>query len=140
MIPSICQQVVFCCFFFRKIEGLPIPDSPGGDVIQLQSFPNRKGSSSYYSLVASESTSDRDRRPDGAEEPEMAMGERRYSKTSMRKSADNLLSSHSRLQQIPERQPLMHSGYHQPESPESPPPYKIGERQRPFDNKVVVCS
>ena len=99
-------------------------------MIQLQAFPSRKGSSSYYSLGASESTSDRDRRPDGAEEPDVAMGERRYSRSNMRKSADTLLSSHSKLQQIPERQPLMHSGYHQPESRES-------VHQRPYDNKVV---
>lgn len=112
----------------RKIESQPIPDSPGGDVIQLQAFPSRKGSSSYYSLGASESTSDRDRRPDGAEEPDVAMGERRYSRSNMRRSADTLLSSHSKLQQIPERQPLMHSGYHQPESRES-------VHQRPYDNK-----
>ena len=101
-------------------------------MIQLQTFPFRKGSSSYYSLVASDSASDR--RPDGAEEPDMAMGERRNSKSSMRKSADTLLSSHSKLQQIPEREPLMYSGYHQPDSP---PPYRIEERNRPYEIKVI---
>ena len=116
----------------RKIEGEPIPETPTGEVIHLQTFPNRKGSSSYYSSIPSESASDR--RPDGAEEPDFAIGERRFSKSSVRKSADTLLSSHSKLQQIPEREPLMNSGFHRPDSP---PPYSnVKERSRPYEFKV----
>ena len=117
----------------RNIEGEPIPETPTGEVIQLQTFPNRKGSSSYYSSIPSESVSDR--RPDGAEEPDLAIGERRFSKSSVRKSADTLLSSHSKLQQIPEREPLMNSGYHR--TADSPPPYNnVKERSRPYEFKV----
>ncbi|KAJ7391864.1 hypothetical protein OS493_016154 [Desmophyllum pertusum] len=114
----------------RNIEGEPIPETPGGEAIRLFTFPSRKGSSSYYSSIPSESVSDR--RPDGAEEPDLAIGERRNSKSSMRKSADTLLSSHSKLQQIPEREPLVHSGYHQTDSP---PPYNSEVRPRPYELK-----
>lgn len=116
----------------RNIEGQPIPETPTGEVIHLHTFPHRKGSSSYYSSIPSESASDR--RPDGAEEPDLAIGDRRNSKSSMRKSADTLLSSHSKLQQIPEKEPLMNSGYHRTESP---PPYSnLKERSRPYEFKV----
>lgn len=121
-------------FFCRNIERQPIPETPLGEVIHLHTFPQKRGNgaSSHYSLVPSESASDR--RPDGAEEPDLAIGDRRDSKSSMLKSADTLLSSHSRLQQIPEREPLMNSGYRQADSP---PPYNSRERPRPFESKVV---
>ena len=126
-------------FVRRHIEGEPIPDTPAGDVIQLQTFPFRKGSSSYYSSIPSESASDR--RPDGAEEPDLATnnlyGERRSSRTSMLKSSDTL-SSHTKLQQIPEREPLISTssaGYPQADSP---PPYNNARpRQRPYEFKVI---
>ena len=127
------EQIFFRTFYRRNIEGEPIPETPTGEVIHLQTFPNRKGSSSYYSSVPSESTSDR--RPDGAEEPDLAIEERRFSKSSVRKSADTLLLSHSKLQQIPEREPLMNSGYHRPA--DSPPPYSnVKQRSRPYEFKV----
>ena len=121
----------------RHIEGEPIPDTPAGEVIQLQTFPYYKGSSSHYSSIPSESASDR--RPDGAEEPDLPTsnlyGERRSSKTSMRKSSDTL-SSHSKLQQIPERKPLISSARY-PRT-QSPPPYNnINPRQRPYEFKVI---
>lgn len=105
-------------------------------MIHLQTFPFRKGSSSHYSSIPSESASDR--RPDGAEEPDSATnhlyGERRSSRTSMIKSSDTL-SSHSKLQQIPERQPLMSTAGHPQE--ESPPPYSTEPRHRPYEVKVI---
>ena len=132
LVDGIWMNVNKFSFDRRKIEGEPIPETPTGEVIHLQTFPNRKGSSSYYSSVPSESASDR--RPDGAEEPDLAIGERRFSKSSVRKSADTLLSSHSKLQQIPEREPLMNSGYHRIDSP---PPYNnVKERSRPYEFKV----
>jgi len=121
----------------RHIEGQPIPDTPAGEVIHLQTFPFRKGSSSHYSSIPSESASDR--RPDGAEEPDLATnhlyGERRSSRTSMIKSSDTL-SSHSKLQQIPERQPLMSTAGHPQE--ESPPPYSTEPRHRPYEVKKLT--
>ena len=124
-----CIIFLFC----RNIEGQPIPETPMGEVIHLHTFPQKRGngSSSHYSSVPSEAASDR--RPDGAEEPDLAIGDRRNSKSSMLKSADTLLSSHSRLQQIPEREPLMNSGYRQTDSP---PPYNSRERPRPYESKV----
>ena len=64
-------------------------------------------------------------------------GERRSSRTSMVKSSDTL-SSHTKLQQIPEREPLISSisaGYPQADSP---PPYNnTRPRQRPYEFKVI---
>lgn len=121
----------------RHIEGEPIPDTPTSGVILLQTFPAfRKESSSHYSSVPSESPSDR--RPDGAEEPDLAAnsfyGERRSSRMSGARSSD-ILSSHSKLQQIPEREPLIRRSvrYSQPQL--SPPNNSIATRQRPCEFK-----
>ena len=160
-IPSFCLSsqtrldalidALFCCIlltspgeithssFLRHIEGEPIPDTPTSGVILLQTFPAfRKESSSHYSSVPSESPSDR--RPDGAEEPDLAAnsfyGERRSSRMSGARSSD-ILSSHSKLQQIPEREPLIRRSvrYSQPQL--SPPNNSIATRQRPCEFKVI---
>ena len=98
---------------FRKIEGNPIPETPTGEVIRLQTFPKRRGadSTSHNSL---ESVSDR--RPDGAEYPELSYADRQNSRSSMPKSMETLLSSHSKLQQIPEKEPLLNQGNNYPQS------------------------
>ena len=125
------KKVIKFSFLPRYIEDQPIPETPAGEPIQLQSFPFRKGSSSIPDSV-------RDRRPDGAEEPEVFVtnffGERKGSKSSVRKSLDTL-SSCSKLQQIPERQPLM-SALDYPAA-ESPPPYNSRPRHRSQEFKVT---
>ena len=125
------KKIIFS-FLPRYIEDQPIPETPAGEPIQLQSFPFRKGSSS----IPSDSVSDR--RPDGAEEPEVFVtnffGERKGSKSSVRKSLDTL-SSYSKLQQIPERQPLMSASDYP--AAESPPPYHSRPRHRSQEFKVT---
>ncbi|XP_074622246.1 uncharacterized protein LOC141880636 [Acropora palmata] len=121
----------------RHIEGQPIPDTPGSEVIQLQTFPAmRKGSSSHFSLAPSESPSDR--RPDGAEEPDITTnslyGERRSSRMSMTRSSD-ILSSHSKLQQIPEREPLIRRSVRYSEPQLSSPRNGMATRQKPQQKK-----
>lgn len=121
----------------RHIEGQPIPDTPGSEAIQLQTFPAlRKGSSSHFSLAPSESPSDR--RPDGAEEPDITTnslyGERRSSRMSMTRSSD-ILSSHSKLQQIPEREPLIRRSVRYSEPQLSSPRNSNAARQKPQQKK-----
>ncbi|KAK2570207.1 Adhesion G protein-coupled receptor B3 [Acropora cervicornis] len=121
----------------RHIEGQPIPDTPGSEVIQLQTFPAmRKGSSSHFSSAPSESPSDR--RPDGAEEPDITTnslyGERRSSRMSMTRSSD-ILSSHSKLQQIPEREPLIRRSVRYSEPQLSSPRNSMATRQKPQQKK-----
>ena len=125
--------------FRRRVEGEPVPDTPGSGVIHLQTFPAfRKESSSHYSSAPSESPSDR--RPDGAEEPDLATnsfyGERKSSKISMTRSSD-VLSSHSKLQQIPEQEPLISRSVRYSQ-PQLYPPHNSNEtRQRPYEFKVI---
>ena len=126
-----CEKVIIFSFLPRYIEDQPIPETPAGEPIQLKSFPFRKGSSSIPDSVS-------DRRPDGAEEPEVFVtnffGERKGSKSSVRKSLDTL-SSYSKLQQIPERQPLMSASDYP--AAESPPPYNSKPRHRSQEFKVT---
>ena len=127
--------------FLRHIEGQPIPDTPGSEAIQLQTFPAlRKGSSSHFSLAPSESPSDR--RPDGAEEPDITTNslyaERRSSRMSMTRSSD-ILSSHSKLQQIPEREPLIRRSVRYSEPQLSSPRNSNAARQKP-QQKVMYST
>ncbi|XP_048580125.1 uncharacterized protein LOC5504243 isoform X2 [Nematostella vectensis] len=88
----------------RKIENQPLPYTPSypnSEVIQLQTFPVRKTNSEA-----------RDWRPDGAEEPDRSVyGDHRSTSSarsvSMPRSID-MFSGNAKLQQIPERAPLLH--------------------------------
>lgn len=99
--------LIHAFYIYRKVENQPLPYTPSfpnSEVIQLQTFPARRGQFDY-------SPKSSDRQPDGAEYPEpLAFNdgrdhERIYRSGSPR-GADGL-TDQAKLAQIPERAPLL---------------------------------